>query len=289
MNSDILFRNTQIPLSGEAHINSLTAALSFFRIDMKILFSYKVALVMHAASIFFIVPMFYFMGRLVSDAHPAALARFNNDYFGFLLLGSGLLDIFTITSYTQSEKLRSTQVMGTLEAIIMTRLSVTKMVLFSSLFPVVYSLARFLLKLFIAVFIFGMKVDSANWFAAILILLACLITYAGIGIFLSAFVLVFKRGEPVSYALNYFTLLLGGVYFPVEYLPDWLRPIGWLIPATHAIEGARSAILSGASLSEMGGVFLGLGAVALVMFPLGTLTLNRAFAYARRRGTLSDY
>ena len=269
------------------HLFSLVAA--FFRKDLKIFLSYKMALIMNLSSVIFIVPMFYFMGKLIGEAQPEALARFNYDYFGFLILGSGLLEIFTVTSFTQSSKLREAQMMGTLEAMLTTKLSLTKVVVFSSTFPVTNSLVRFLLKMAVAIFLFGMGVSRADWLAAALVLLACLVTYIGIGMFLSAFVLVFKKGEPLSAILNYATLLFGGVYFPVEYLPGWLQPLGWAIPATHAIEGARAAILTGAPLSELGGAFAGMGLVSLAMFPLGYLTLKWAYKYARERGTLSDY
>ena len=44
-------------------------------------------------------------------------------------------------------------------------------------------------------------------------------------------------------------LVVSGVYYPVEVLPEWMQWIAKISPATYALRGCRNSILLGAGLS----------------------------------------
>ena len=47
-------------------------------------------------------------------------------------------------------------------------------------------------------------------------------------------------------------LVVSGVYYPVEVLPQWMQWLSVISPATYVLDGIRDAILNGAGLSTMG-------------------------------------
>ena len=52
-------------------------------------------------------------------------------------------------------------------------------------------------------------------------------------------------------------LVVSGVYYPVEVLPQWMQWIATISPATYALEGIRAAILDGAVVSARSGTTSG--------------------------------
>ncbi len=75
-------------------------------------------------------------------------------------------------------------------------------------------------------------------------LLATLVALACIGLMLGGVTMSMARhfwavGEAVASALYLFT----GAIFPLDVLPAWLRPIGFIFPATYWLELARRSLL----------------------------------------------
>ena len=74
--------------------------------------------------------------------------------------------------------------------------------------------------------------------------------------------------------------LLGGIFWPVERLPDILRAIAQVLPLTYAVDGLREVMLKGADLSSSN-VQLDLtvlAGVALFFIVLATATIKREVA-----------
>jgi len=74
--------------------------------------------------------------------------------------------------------------------------------------------------------------------------------------------------------------LLGGIFWPVESLPDVLQPIARLLPVTYAVEGLREVMIAGADLASRTvqldlAVLAGLGALFVV---LAAATIRREIA-----------
>ena len=74
--------------------------------------------------------------------------------------------------------------------------------------------------------------------------------------------------------------LLGGLIWPVESLPDVLRPIAWVMPLTYGIEGLRGVLIRGAGLGDptLQLDLAVLAGVALLFALLATRTIRREVA-----------
>ena len=60
---------------------------------------------------------------------------------------------------------------------------------------------------------------------------------AAIGIALAAVVVVLKRAELLSGLILLALSLLGGAFFPIDVLPDWIQPVAELLPTAFAFSG----------------------------------------------------
>jgi len=116
---------------------------------------------------------------------------------------------------------------------------------------------------------------------------ATLLAFSGLGIFSSAYLLLFKRGNPAKWFFLGVSSVAGGMLFPVSILPAWLQVVAHLNPVTYALDAMRAALLDGASLSAIAYPLLILLLFAAILLPTSML----AFAWALRRtkvtGTLS--
>ncbi len=83
--------------------------------------------------------------------------------------------------------------------------------------------------------------------------------------------------------------LLGGLYYPVSVLPDWLQYVSYLLPVTYALEGMRLALLKGQSLYELLPNIIALVVFSCIMIPLSIIIFGYAVRRAKREGSLTQY
>jgi len=71
------------------------------------------------------------------------------------------------------------------------------------------------------------------------------------------------------------SILLSGVFWPIEAVPTLLRPVSYFIPLTYAVEGMRSVMIRGWSVDGIWLQLLILTAFAIAMLVLSTYGLKR--------------
>lgn len=72
------------------------------------------------------------------------------------------------------------------------------------------------------------------------------------------------------------TFLLSGIFWPLEAIPDFLRPVSYLIPPTYGVEAMRSVIVRGWGLGEIWTELVILLAFAAVFLTLSVKSLQRS-------------
>src|SRR5665647_2824162 len=69
--------------------------------------------------------------------------------------------------------------------------------------------------------------------------------------------------------------LLSGVFWPIQAIPAWLRPVSYIIPTTYAVDAVRSVIIRGWGLDKIYPDVVALLIFASVFLVLATLLLRR--------------
>jgi ABC-2 type transport system permease protein len=262
--------------------------LAFIRRDFLEASSYKLNFAYTLGGIVFSSATFYFVGRLVPGG-AASLAPYGGDYFSFAVVGvafSGLLGIF---QEGPAGMIRSAQVSGTLEALLITQTSVPTILVGSTLYSFLFAAVRTIVHLAVALVLFGLKLGTVNVPAVLAVLVMTSVCYLSIGILSASFVLIFKVGNPVGWVFSSVSGFLGGMIFPVSVLPAWIRWISPFLPFTHSLEGLRRSLLASASFGEVLPSIAALGAFSAVLLPAGLVLFRVALRKAKRDGSLTQF
>ena len=92
-----------------------------------------------------------------------------------------------------------------------------------------------------------------------------------------------QEAEILAWALIFVFLPLSAVFYPVEVLPGWLKPISLLTPSAHVFEGMREVIIQGNFPLEH---LLAAGGLNLTYGLLAIFFLKRQYEYAREKGLI---
>lgn len=267
----------------------LRTCAAFLRRDALIDASYRANWIFRVVAIFFSLWSLFFLGRAFGGASPF-LSRFDGDYFGFALIGVAFTVMTGGALSGVARRVRELQLLGGLEAIFAAPVAPIRLVLMLALYPSLLSLVQAGLFLCFGAWVFGAAASlaGANLLAAALIAFLTLAAHLALGVLSASLVLVFKRGDPLAWLLGSLTYLLSGVVYPVEVLPSALRPLSLLLPATHALEGLRGALLLSATWGALARPIGVLLLFCVALWPAAALCLRLALKKALRDGSLGQ-
>ncbi|HTW13246.1 MAG TPA: ABC transporter permease [Solirubrobacteraceae bacterium] len=176
---------------------------------------------------------------------------------------------------------------GTIEYTFMAPLSRAVHLGGMGLFGVIYGLVRTAV-LFIAVGLFvGLHFQGADFMTALVMLAVASISFVGIGMMTAVLPLISpEKGAQLGLVAQGLLLVVSGVYYPVSVLPQWMRWIATVSPATYALKAVRAGIQNGASLGSQWGNIWPLLILGAVTIPLGLVIFRAGERYAKRSGKL---
>ena len=263
--------------------------LSFLKRDFLIDISYKLKFLLQIGGIFISTLMLFFLSRLVGTGVANQMEPYGGNYFAFVLIGVAFADYLTVSLESFSGQIRNAQMMGTLEALLVTPTSVPTILFSSTLYNFSFTSVRVFLYLIIGVFVFGLSLHVMSLPAFFVVMVLTILAFSGIGLLSAAFIIVFKQGSPISLVMGTASALLGGVFYPVTVLPSWLKPYAYLLPITHALEAMRQVLLNGASFSVVYKEIIALSLFVIFLLPSGLFAFSCALKLARKEGSLIHY
>jgi len=205
----------------------------------------------------------------------------------YLLVGALIWQYLSVIFYAISEMIAWERWEGTIEYTFMAPVSRPTHLVGTTLFAIGYGVIRTLAILAIVSAFFQLDLSGANILGAVLMLLAGSVSFVGLGICAAVLPLLYpERGAQMTNAVAAILLLISGVYYPIETLPNWLHPIAKLSPATYVIQGMRSCLIDGQgtrTLLPTVGVLIASG---LVVIAIGLVIFRYVETYAKRAGRL---
>ncbi len=263
---------------------------AFIRRDWIVARSYRLPFYMVVGSSAFLLVLLYEVGHLV-DLNPTTTgpdSPLSHGYFAYALVGIAVLQIVYSAVQAFTQQIREEQTTGTLEILLATPTSPSVVILGSALYDLIQPTVVSILM--VAVGALAGNVDlvatAASALAAAAALVGLLALFAGLGILVASFTVVFKQGAGLVALLVTALGLFGGAYFPVTQFPEPLRWIAEALPFTWGVDVLRQALLLGQiEVGRLVGLLIG-GAVLL---PISLYAFHVAVQLARRRGTLAQY
>ncbi len=156
-----------------------------------------------------------------------------------------------------------------------------------TLFSIGYSLLSTGLVLVAATVAFDLDLGRANLLGAVAVMLAGSLSFIGLGIVGSILPLLFpERGAQMTHVIIAVLLLISGVYYPIDVLPEVLQKLAVLSPATYVLQGVRAALLEDAGMDRLITFIVPAVLIGLAAVPLGLQAFALAERYAKRAGKL---
>ena len=261
----------------------------FIKRDFTLATSYKFSFFLQIFGIFFSVLTFYFIARMFGDAAVPYLEPYGGDYFSFVLIGIAFSNYLWAGLGSFSGSIRNEQMMGTLEAMLVTPTRISLIITASALWNFIFTSFKVLIYLLMGVFLFGVDMGNANLFATLIILVLTILCFSSLGIISASFIMVLKQGDPVNWVFNTMSGLLGGVFYPITVLPSWLQNFSHVLPITYSLRAMRHALLQGYPLSDLLPDILALVLFSAVMLPFSIITFRYAVSRAKIDGSLTQY
>jgi ABC-2 type transport system permease protein len=205
----------------------------------------------------------------------------------YLTIGALLWGFLGILFHEVSESVAWERWEGTIEFTFMAPIRRITMLLGTSLYAIIYGLARTIIVFVILVFFFNLDFSNSNILAAIVVMFVSSLSFIGLGLMAAVLPLISpERGPQATHIIQAIIMLISGIYYPVEVLPAWIKPLSAISPATYTLKMARAALLEGAGLGSMWKDLILLGITGLALIPVGAFIFYLGELYAKRTGKL---
>lgn len=271
-------------------IDELAKAVTFIRKDMKIAVSYRLQFVFQFSQIFFSVTIIYFIGRMLANmGKPSLMKGYGADYFSFALVGLAINSYLRAGLVTITNDIRQTMNQGTLEALCATPINYAWLLMCSSLWQFVFATIRVGFYFLLAIVVFRMRFENANWAGAILSLALTAPIFLMLGIMSCSILIVVKRGDPITWIFSSASSLLAGTMFPVSVFPLCLQTVAFCLPLTHSLEAMRQCLLTGASISQVSKNMWSLLGFVVILIPLTIFVNNMCMRNAKTCGAFTTH
>ena len=257
------------------------------RMELITMTSYRVDLLLQLLGVWYYAITFYFVGEFVGD--PESIGDLSGGYFEFVLVGSIVASFATVGLQAFSAMISEEQNQGTLEPILTTPTPTWVLVVASHVIPLLFVILESIAMLAVGLAFFGSGISVIGMLAATPVLLLTATSFAPFGVLAAAFIILVKRGDPLTGPADQVVLLLSGAMFPIAVLPGWLEGIAQLIPATHGVDATRDLAQRNQGLLEVVPELGILAGFTFIATPIAGFAFRRAVLVARRAGTLGTY
>ena len=197
----------------------------------------------------------------------------NAKFMDFFVPGIMAFAVYMITTLLTLITFVGERTSGTLQRMLATTLTERDIVMgYATAFSIVGT-GQALLLLLIATLVFHITVAGNVLLAFLAIALLAVVSQA-LGILLSS---TAKREAQAIQVLPFVVLpafLLAGIFWPVEAIPAWLRPLSYIVPPTYTVDACRAVMLKGWGIDKIWMDFLALVIMAAIFLTLAVLSLR---------------
>jgi ABC-2 type transport system permease protein len=157
---------------------------------------------------------------------------------------------------------------GTLQRLLVSPASESEIVVGYALAFAVIGIIQSIVVLIAAILFFDITIVG-NIFLALMVILLLAFGHQGLGILLSAGARNELQAIQFIPLILFPSILLAGLFWPIESIPSYLQPLSYVIPLRYGIEAERSIMLRGWGIGE-----IWIDLLLLVLFAVLTLSAS---------------
>jgi ABC-2 type transport system permease protein len=254
------------------------------RRDAILFATYRTQLVSQVVSPLFAITIFYYISHMLT----AKSFHSPGGYFGYVIIGLVIVEILTLSLGLMPGIMRQELVAGTIERFLVSAHGPVNGILGTMLFPLFNAFLSGFLTLMLAAVVFGLPL-AATSFLAIPVALLGVIAFMPFALLLVAIVMAFKQVASASQFIVSAIAIVGGLYFPIALLPDWIRWASEVQPFTPATDLMRHLLVDTPLTHPASLELLKLVLFSAVLLPAGFVLLRASIRYGQRSGTVAEY
>lgn len=259
--------------------------------DLLLAVSYPLEMFLSVLWILIMVTTLFFIAQLFPRFAPTEYVGWRDPFLSWVT-GMALLNYFMTGFSSLANAIRSEQMQGTLESVLLTPINVPTIILATSSWSFVQTTFYSVFYFFFAWLFFNAKYPGS-----ILLTLVFLVLTTGvlacIGILSASFAMVFKRGDPFAIILGTGSGLFSGVLFPTQlinkFAGDTAGFIPKLFPTTHGLDAIRRVLLENQGFAQVQTQFFILLSLLVILLPFALWIFGHAIRKAKREGSLIQF
>jgi ABC-2 type transport system permease protein len=254
------------------------------RRDLTVYLSYRTRLVSQMLTSVFSLTLFYYVSRLV---HVSGFAR-PGSYFSFVVVGIAMVGVF-YSCFTIPDLLRQELVAGTFDRLLLSPFGAVRSIVAMALFPLLYSFVLAAITLALGCLLFGLHLHWSTVPLSVPVMGLALLAFLPFGLLFAALTVQVKQGAVGTSWVIALLSIVGGLYFPVSLLPQWLQTISRAQPFTSATSLLRHLLVGTGAGEPASEALLKMGLFAALLVPASLFVLSAAIRSSQRRGTIIEY
>ena len=262
---------------------------SFIIKDILLMMSYRFHFLLNLFGVFFVLFTFYFISKMFGESASPYLKPYGGNYFTFVLLGVAFSRYQETALNSFNMALRREQLLGTIESILIAPPSITLMIFCMAIWSFIYTSIIVFLYLTLGIVFFDVSIVKPDIIAIVILLFLSIVSFSSFGIISASFIILFKKGDPLTRLFSSLSVLFGGVYFPIEVLHPKIVFISKLIPMTYSLQGLRMALLKGHTLSQLTYEIKALVLFIVIVFPIAFILFKFSINKVKKNGTMIHY
>jgi ABC-2 type transport system permease protein len=260
------------------------AFLAVMRRDLTVYLSYRTRIFSQLLTSVFSLTLFYYVSRLVHVSGFTSPAS----YFAFVVVGISMVSIM-YACFSIPDLVRQELVAGTFDRLLLSPFGAVRSVIAMTLFPLLLSFVLAILTLGLGCALFGLQLHWSTVPLSVPVMVLALFAFLPFGLAFAALTVVIKQGNVGTSWLIALLSIVGGLYFPVSLLPEWVQTAAKLQPFTGATSVLRHLLVNTPIAESVVGQLLKMALFASVLVPLSIYALARAIRVGQRSGTIIEY
>jgi ABC-2 type transport system permease protein len=220
---------------------------------------------------------------MASIAFYTAKAGGKDDALLYFAIGAGIMGMWSTTLFASGGVISWQRWQGTLELLVGSPPSMLPIVAPQTFANACVGLYSMTATLVFGRVLFHIPLHLAHPVLFVLAVPTAVVAMGLLGLVIGASFVLYREANALSNMLEFPIALVTGILFSTSVLPDWTRPIGWILAPTWAVRVVRDTALGGNPLLPFVMCFV-LGAAYVV---LATWLLGVVERAARERATLS--
>ena len=260
----------------------LNKFFAFLVRDLKISWTYKFNLLIQVVGLIFVLIVAFF------SLKEGAFNQSNLNYIHFFL-NLVSIDFMLSAISVFSREVRTAQIAGTFEAMLLTKTSFFTIIFSSYARTLTRCIARAIFYFLICKLFFYAEINFFDISFIIGTLIYNSIPFIGIGLISVSFIVAFKVGDISTFFISLLAIFFSGIFFPISSLPNFLQSFGYINPLKVGLETTKILIQDNFVFLDLF-PYLTVTLIEIILFlPIGIILLNYGFRLAKKNGNLSFY